>query len=53
MCEAVFAVETICNHIFCGNCLFTYYTHQNTWRKIQCPMCRQEVDLLFSRFSMR
>jgi hypothetical protein len=33
--EIVLAVETNCGHVFCGECMFTYYSMANTGTVIQ------------------
>lgn len=35
-----------CNHSFCGNCISEYFQlKQNKKEKLQCPICRSEVEL--------
>ncbi|KAK9497956.1 hypothetical protein O3M35_003851 [Rhynocoris fuscipes] len=48
-----FALETDCNHSFCGSCLMTLYHYNldSPLSFITCPLCRSEVSLLFTMFS--
>ncbi|XP_055334355.1 E3 ubiquitin-protein ligase RNF170-like [Paramacrobiotus metropolitanus] len=40
-------IQTNCGHVFCGNCIVTYW-RQGTWGNdgVKCPVCRQKVTLL-------
>lgn len=51
MCDIKYEVETICGHMFCCQCWFTYVAHSKFFRKILCPYCRKEVNILFQCFS--
>lgn len=44
--EATFAVDTNCGHQYCGNCIITYWHHQNWLGAVPCPSCRTQVTLL-------
>lgn len=46
-------IETVCGHIFCGNCIIQYWNHAhvNIYSKMKCPMCRQEVSVLLPLYS--
>lgn len=48
--EARFAVETNCGHLFCGQCIVTYWLFGNWLGAVQCPVCRQTVSLLLRDF---
>ncbi|XP_022101702.1 E3 ubiquitin-protein ligase RNF170-like isoform X2 [Acanthaster planci] len=48
--EMAYATETNCGHVFCGNCLITYWRHGNWLGSIRCPVCRQQVTLLLPCF---
>ncbi|XP_033124526.1 E3 ubiquitin-protein ligase RNF170-like [Anneissia japonica] len=45
-----FATETNCGHVFCANCLITYWRYGAWLGAIQCPVCRQIVTILFPCF---
>ena len=47
-------VETNCGHLFCGNCIITYW-RQPQWEDnpIRCPVCRQMVTLLLTCFRIK
>jgi len=48
--DARFAVETNCGHLFCGQCIVTYWLFGNWLGAVQCPVCRQTVSLLLRDF---
>jgi len=48
--DASFAVETNCGHLFCGQCIVTYWLFGNWLGAVQCPVCRQTVSLLLRDF---
>ncbi|XP_038075536.1 E3 ubiquitin-protein ligase RNF170-like isoform X2 [Patiria miniata] len=48
--DLAYATETNCGHVFCGNCLITYWRHGNWLGSIRCPVCRQQVTLLLPIF---
>ncbi|XP_033636486.1 E3 ubiquitin-protein ligase RNF170-like [Asterias rubens] len=50
LAELAYATETNCGHVFCGNCLITYWRHGNWLGSIRCPVCRQQVTLLLPCF---
>ncbi|XP_074642116.1 E3 ubiquitin-protein ligase RNF170-like isoform X2 [Tubulanus polymorphus] len=41
--DAIYAVETNCSHIFCGNCILAYWHHGSWIGAMRCPVCRQQV----------
>ncbi|RNA09020.1 E3 ubiquitin-ligase RNF170-like [Brachionus plicatilis] len=43
-------IETSCGHIFCANCIIQYHRISNSLR-INCPMCRQQVNYLLRLYS--
>lgn len=49
--DAHFAVETNCGHIFCGRCMIAYRNHGNWTGAVRCPVCRQQVTILFQLFT--
>lgn len=44
-------IETNCGHLFCGRCIVIYWQHAQ-WRggPIRCPVCRQQVNIMFPCF---
>jgi len=46
-----FAVETNCGHVFCCPCIMSYYEHGNWIAAMNCPVCRQQVNVLLPEFS--
>lgn len=51
LADAQFAVQTNCSHIFCGNCIITYWRHGRWLGAVKCPVCRQTVTLLLINFT--
>ncbi|XP_070564321.1 E3 ubiquitin-protein ligase RNF170-like [Ptychodera flava] len=49
--DAQFPTETNCGHVFCANCIITYWRHGSWLGAVQCPVCRQQVTMLFADFS--
>ncbi|CAH1774312.1 unnamed protein product [Owenia fusiformis] len=49
--DALFAIETNCGHIFCGQCIITYWQHGTWLGAVACPVCRQQVSLLLFHFT--
>jgi len=58
--EASYAIETNCGHIFCGQCIMSYYntirsssvsTVINPFDTPTCPYCRQRMTVLLLYFS--
>ncbi|XP_074642117.1 E3 ubiquitin-protein ligase RNF170-like isoform X3 [Tubulanus polymorphus] len=49
--DAIYAVETNCSHIFCGNCILAYWHHGSWIGAMRCPVCRQQVSLLLMDFN--
>nr|CAB3265636.1 E3 ubiquitin-protein ligase RNF170 [Phallusia mammillata] len=49
--EARLAVETNCGHLFCGQCIITYWRYGDWLGAVQCPVCRQLVSLLMKDFT--
>ncbi|XP_078488684.1 E3 ubiquitin-protein ligase RNF170 [Ciona intestinalis] len=48
--DARCSVETNCGHLFCGQCIITYWRYGNWLGAVQCPVCRQMVSLLMRNF---
>uniref|UniRef100_X1YV84 E3 ubiquitin-protein ligase RNF170 n=1 Tax=Capitella teleta TaxID=283909 RepID=X1YV84_CAPTE len=48
---AEFAIETNCGHLFCGECMVTYWRHGRWLGTIRCPVCRQQVTLMLKNFT--
>ncbi|XP_035208784.1 E3 ubiquitin-protein ligase RNF170-like isoform X2 [Stegodyphus dumicola] len=48
--ELRYPVETNCGHLFCAQCLITYWRHGNWMGAIRCPVCRQTVIVLLQCF---
>ncbi|KAK7503951.1 hypothetical protein BaRGS_00004683 [Batillaria attramentaria] len=49
--EATYAVETNCGHVYCGNCVITYWQHQSWLGAVPCPSCRTQVTILLLCFT--
>ncbi|KAL8622497.1 hypothetical protein ACOMHN_034160 [Nucella lapillus] len=49
--DANFAVETNCGHLYCGQCIITYWQHQNWLGAVPCPSCRTQVSMLLPNFT--
>lgn len=49
--EHQLALETNCGHLYCGNCLRTYIYMNGILSRISCPMCRQQISVLFVCFT--
>ncbi|XP_008405526.1 E3 ubiquitin-protein ligase RNF170 [Poecilia reticulata] len=47
---ATFPVQTNCGHLFCANCLLTYWRHGSWLDAVSCPLCRQKVNVLCNLF---
>ncbi|MEQ2259555.1 hypothetical protein XENORESO_013730 [Xenotaenia resolanae] len=47
---ATFPVQTNCGHLFCANCLLTYWRHCSWLDAVSCPLCRQKVSVLCKLF---
>ncbi|EDV23326.1 E3 ubiquitin-protein ligase RNF170 [Trichoplax sp. H2] len=43
-------VETNCGHIFCAECIITYWKHGSWLGPMNCPICRQEITILFPNY---
>ncbi|XP_077549004.1 E3 ubiquitin-protein ligase RNF170-like isoform X2 [Haemaphysalis longicornis] len=43
-------VETNCGHLFCANCLVSYWHHGNWGGAVRCPVCRQQVSVMLRCF---
>lgn len=41
----VYAVETNCGHVFCSECILTYWQHDQWPRAARCAVCRRPVSL--------
>lgn len=48
--EFRYPVETNCGHMFCAQCLISYWRHGNWLGAIRCPVCRQSVAVLLQCF---
>lgn len=48
--ELHYPVETNCGHLFCAQCVITYWRHGNWLGAIRCPVCRQTVTVLLRCF---
>lgn len=46
--DAVHPVETNCGHVFCAQCMLTYWSHDQWPRAARCPVCRREVSHEYS-----
>ncbi|EFX74792.1 hypothetical protein DAPPUDRAFT_56655, partial [Daphnia pulex] len=46
-----YEVETNCGHIFCCRCWLAYRAHGSFLGAVRCPVCRQQVTILFQGFS--
>lgn len=51
LCDAQYPVETNCGHIFCANCMVTYWNTGRWTGAVRCPSCRQQVTILLRCFS--
>ncbi|KDR13975.1 E3 ubiquitin-protein ligase RNF170-like [Zootermopsis nevadensis] len=51
--EHQMALETNCGHLYCGNCLRMYIYMNDVMSRISCPMCRQQISVLFVCFTER
>ncbi|KAK2168519.1 hypothetical protein LSH36_16g06033 [Paralvinella palmiformis] len=51
LADARFGIETNCGHLFCGECMVTYWRHGNWLGSVRCPVCRQQVTLLLQNFT--
>ncbi|CAF1117154.1 unnamed protein product [Adineta steineri] len=50
--SSVLSVETNCGHLFCGNCIITFWKYQANWMSgMKCPVCRQSVTVLLTCFT--
>ncbi|XP_066534070.1 RING-HC_RNF170 domain-containing protein [Hoplias malabaricus] len=48
--SSAFPVETNCGHVFCGQCLISYWKHGSWLDAISCPLCRQKVNVMCHLF---
>uniref|UniRef100_T1JMW2 E3 ubiquitin-protein ligase RNF170 n=1 Tax=Strigamia maritima TaxID=126957 RepID=T1JMW2_STRMM len=51
--DASYAIETNCGHVFCGQCMITYWRHGTWLGAVRCPVCRQQVTILLQCFTER
>ncbi|XP_064605110.1 E3 ubiquitin-protein ligase RNF170-like [Liolophura sinensis] len=51
LAEARFGIETNCGHLFCGQCIVTYWRHGTWLGAVRCPVCRQQVTILLFNFN--
>ncbi|CAM4816918.1 unnamed protein product [Rotaria magnacalcarata] len=50
--SSVLSVETNCGHLFCGQCIITYWKYQMNWMSgMHCPVCRQPITVLLRCFA--
>ncbi|CAF2355678.1 unnamed protein product [Rotaria sp. Silwood2] len=50
--SSVLSVETNCGHLFCGQCIITFWRFQGNWMTgMNCPVCRQRVTVLLTCFT--
>ncbi|CAF4247011.1 unnamed protein product [Rotaria socialis] len=50
--SSVLSVETNCGHLFCGQCIITYWKYQMNWMSgMHCPVCRQSITVLLRCFA--
>lgn len=43
LADAQFPIETNCGHLFCGQCIITYWETGRWLGTVRCPSCRQQV----------
>ena len=46
-----YLIVTNCGHGFCGQCLTTYWRTRFPYRAMTCPVCRQQITMLFICFN--
>lgn len=47
-----YGVETNCGHKACGSCWIAYYdSHSPVVQALRCPVCRRDVNILFTYFT--
>ena len=44
-------VETNCGHIFCSGCIINNWKSNFSASPMTCPICRQNVTILFHKFT--
>lgn len=50
--SSIFSVETNCGHLFCGQCIITFWKFQTNWLTgMNCPVCRRQVTALLRCFT--
>jgi RING finger protein 170 len=49
--EVQYPIETNCGHIYCANCMITYWNTGRWNGAVRCPSCRQTVTILLVCFS--
>lgn len=49
--DIAYEVETNCGHIFCCKCWLAYRAHGSFLGAVRCPVCRQQVTILFQCFT--
>lgn len=49
--DVQYEVETNCGHVFCCRCWVAYRLHGNWIGAVRCPVCRQQVTILFQCFT--
>lgn len=50
--DVQYCIETNCGHIFCCRCFSAYQYHGNFIGAVRCPVCRQQVKILFQCFTV-
>jgi len=49
--DTKFRTTTNCGHVFCAPCIVTYWRYGRWLGAVNCPVCRQQVTILFPNFS--
>ncbi|XP_068725868.1 E3 ubiquitin-protein ligase RNF170-like isoform X1 [Montipora capricornis] len=49
--ETKFHTTTNCGHVYCAPCIVTYWRYGRWLGAVNCPVCRQQVTILFPNFS--
>jgi len=51
-CDIDKEVKSNCGHVFCGDCLIKFW-HSKKQQKINCPLCRCDVNVLVPSFALQ
>jgi len=51
-CDIDKEVKSNCGHVFCGDCLIQFW-HSKKQQKINCPLCRCDVNVLVPSFALQ